>query len=52
MTLDLEYIKTLIKKATPEHDAPMVVDWIPHVKRLVARVEELEKEKEEMEWTC
>jgi len=45
MTPDIEYIKMLIKKATPEHDSPMVVDWVPYVIWLVERVEELERKK-------
>jgi hypothetical protein len=42
----LEYIKYLIEKATPASDAPMVVDWIPHVQRLIEKIEVLTEEYE------
>jgi len=44
--LDLDYIKMLIEKATPKSDAPMIVDWVPHVQRLVERIEVLTEEYE------
>lgn len=40
----VEYIEWLIEKATPKSDAPMVVDWIPHVKNLVRWLKETRHE--------
>lgn len=43
---DLDYLNDLIKKATPEHDSPMIVDWVPHVRELLREVEYLRSEYE------
>lgn len=40
----VEYIEYLIEKATPRTDAPMIVDWIPHVINLVGMIKELREE--------
>lgn len=40
----LEYLEDLIKKGTPSSDVTLIVDWVPHVKELLRRIEVLEEE--------
>lgn len=41
---DLEYIRFLHKRAAPERDAAMIVDWIPFILPLCDEIEDLRKE--------
>lgn len=40
----IEYIEWLLTKATPDTDAAMVVDWVPHIRNLLSLVKDTRRE--------
>ena len=41
---DIEYIRFLHKRAAPDKDAAMIVDWIPFIPSLCDEIEDLRRE--------